>query len=372
MNTEPKLKIAFVYGPWTLGGRLIDVPNLWISPRGLTGSELSCFKYALEMSRRGHDISLFVEGASEILFDGVKIRPFNQLHTVDNSWDAVYSWNEPEVLKLVPSTILRMVNQQVNDFDYCLPGFDNFVDIYTSPSDSHREYIKNSTGSPDKWHVIPNGCDPSQYTDGPKDRSSVIWASSPDRGLHLLLQMWPKIRKAVPDASLKIYYNMDTWLQRFTGSSHSHPDFREFSYRANYISMSLDRMKNMGIEKFGSTSRQKMAEEMSKAMVLAYPCDTIRFTEGFSVTTMEACAAGLVPIISDVDSLGQIYGGHIPTVKFPVTDRMDQFSDLVIKALTDSSFREEVTSRARTLAHDHRWSFLAEKLESLIRSKAKK
>lgn len=366
------MKISFIYGPWCLGGRKIDLPNVWTSDRGLTGSELSCLCFSREMARRGHEVTLYLDQADPMIWEGVRVLPASLIHTIDSSNDVVYSWNEPDLLREVPSSVLRMVNEQVNDFDYCRPGYDDFVDIYTSPSNSHRDFIRNMTGSPDKWHVIPNGCDPDQYSDGPRQEGSVIWASSPDRGLHLLLQCWPKIKSAVPNATLKIFYNMDSWLQRFDGAVHSYPDFREFSYRASYISLALRRMTDMGIEKYGSISRKRMIEEMSKAQVLAYCCDTIRFTEGFSVTTMEACAAGVVPIIVGVDSLCQIYGDHLPMVKSPATDHLIEFSELVIKSLTDKDFQKIVTTKAKQLAYSHKWSILAAGLEDLMRSKLKK
>ena len=187
------LKIAFVYGPFTLAGRLIDFNTLWDSPRGLTGSELSCICFAREMARMGHQVSLFVQGPNAPEFDGVPLREFGNLAGESYGYDAVCAWNEPDVLRAVAPGVLRLVNQQLNDFGYCRPGFDDFVDVYTSPSQSHMEYIRSHTPSPHKWTVLPNGCDPNQYDPALKVPGRVVYASSPDRGLHLLMQAWPSI-----------------------------------------------------------------------------------------------------------------------------------------------------------------------------------
>jgi glycosyltransferase involved in cell wall biosynthesis len=259
-----------------------------------------------------------------------------------------------------------MVNQQLNDFGYCQPGYDDFVDVYTSPSSSHMEFIRGHTPSPHKWMVLPNGCDPSQYDPKLKVPGRVIYASSPDRGLHLLLQSWPAIKRAVPGANLRVFYNMDDWISRFTGCENGAPDFVELGNRARYIDLALRRMSNLDIVKVGSVSREQIAREMSEATVLAYPCDTICFTEGFSVTTMEACASGAVPVISSVDSLGQIYGDHTPTVRSPVSERLTEFSDLVVRGLSDSAFRDSVLSKTLKLANSHRWSSLVETIECAV------
>jgi len=362
------LKIAFIYGNWCLGNRPINVNELFTSKRGLTGSELSCFMFAKEMAKKGHNTSLFIGGGSGE-WEGVKIRDISEISSIDPTWDVAYSWNEPDLLRQVNAN-LRMMNQQLNDFAYCQPGYDESVDVYTSPSQTHMEFLKPQTPSPNKWAVIPNGCDPSQYSAGKKVPGRVIYASSPDRGLHLLMQAWPRIKKNAPHAHLKIFYNMDYWLSVFVGQEHSiYPDSMEYGYRARYIDLAFKRFADLGVERVGSVSREEIAQEMSEAEVLAYPCDTARFTEGFSVTTMEACAAGAVPVISSVDALGQIYGSFIPTVEAPVKNRLNEFADIISRSLNDEKFRNSVIFKAKSLAHKHKWEKLSSDLESLIMNK---
>jgi len=143
----------------------------------------------------------------------------------------------------------------------------------------------------------------------------------------------------------------------------------EYGYRARYIDLAFKRFADLGVERVGSVSREEIAQEMSEAEVLAYPCDTARFTEGFSVTTMEACAAGAVPVISSVDALGQIYGSFIPTVEAPVKNRLNEFADIISRSLNDEKFRNSVIFKAKSLAHKHKWEKLSSDLESLIMNK---
>lgn len=366
------MNLTFVYGSWACGPRPFDFSRLYEDSRGLTGSETSCFSYAKEMAKRSHKIRLFapiLPGLDGFDWNGVTVRPIEAwdfCRGVPDS-DAVLAWNEPDQLRGVPASSIRLVNQQLNDFGYCQPGFDQFVDVYTSPCQAHLEHMTSNWGSREKWRVLPNGCDIASYPKIPKIPGRVLYASSPDRGLHWLLQQWPKIKCRVPDANLRVFYNFDDWLKNvlpYEGPEfHSH--LRECSYRAHYIREALERLRKLDVVHFKSVSRVRMAEEMASAKVLAYPCDTVTYTEGFSVTLMEACAAGAVPVTVRVDSLGSIYGDSLKTmVPSPVRDHLDIWTDYVVQSLNDE--HEDVVDKARVLASKHDWSVLTDRLSSIL------
>ena len=107
-----------------------------------------------------------------------------------------------------------------------------------------------------------------------------------------------------------------------------------------------------------------MALEMSEAEVLAYPCDTIRFTEGWSVTTLEACAAGAIPVLRGVDALGEIYA-DLPYCMKPDDPK---FVDYTVNALQDCAAENVKLDRDRgyRIAQRYTWPTLAEKLETII------
>jgi glycosyltransferase involved in cell wall biosynthesis len=327
------MKIAFLYSSWVIGGRPIVEKELLTSKRGLTGSELSCYMFSQKMRERGHDARLFwgkETAAAQAL-----------------EWDVAYAWVDPEPLNGVRAR-LRMLNQQCNDFNYLQPGFSRALDVFTSPS---------------KWEIVPNGCDSSQYT-AAKVPGRVLYASSPDRGLHLLLQAWPEIKRRVPHAHLRVLYELEAWAKNLRDNTWPDPGIQECGQRARYIELALARMKHLDVVAVDSVSRQDMAREMAEAEVLAYPCDTIRFTEGFSVTTLEACAAGAIPVINPVDSLGHIYG------ELPSASGVGAFHDRVCAALDSSHanvrWQNECREIAKKIAARHEWPVLAERLESIV------
>lgn len=363
------MRIGFVYGRWIASGKKYNFSDLFNDKRGLTGSELSCFSFAREMSRKGNKVSLFLDSeANYHEWENINIRPLDDVTNAE--LDVVYSWNEADVLRFVRNSSLRMVNLQINDFAHCMSGYDDFVDIWTSPSESHKNYILSTFRYhlSNKWKVLPNGCDSSQYEYNIKVPGRVIYASSPDRGLHWLLQQWPKIRKSVPNANLKVFYRLNPWIDHFINVYNSpNKGYPELGMRARYIKEALRRLSRHGVEAVDSVSRRQISKEMSEAMVLAYPCDTVFYTEGFSVTTLEACAAGVVPVITDVDALGQVYYGNVPMVRSPIKHNIDEFTDFVIRGLVDEKFVKETTEKLKEFSKQYEWTILANKLEQIIK-----
>lgn len=373
------MKLAFIYGLWSTAQHRFDFDSIWDSPRGLTGSEVSCFSIAREMRRRGHDVTIFtgLKPGSTREWEGVKLAPVEdipQAITAPNDrsdWHAAYSWNEPDPLRPIHWSVIRMCNLQINSFNHCQPGYDDYVDVWTSPSDSHRKVVGATAPNPQKWIVVPNGCDPSAVaSDEERVSGRVIWASSPDRGLHWLLQVWPQVKAEVPHASLRIFYHIDRWISHFTQvDTRVDPSYPEFASRAFYMQEAVRRIvqrKDLSVEIFDSVSRKRMAKEMAQAQVLGYPCDTVLYTEGFSATIMESCCAGILPVITSCDAFGEVYGGSVPMVESPVGPRIREYKDLVVRALKDEGFRREWLPKTKALSERYTWQKITEDVERHI------
>lgn len=381
--------MGFVYGPVCLVNRKFNFSDVWNDPRGLTGSELSYLKIAKKMSDRGHHVTLFTLSDDPGIdqWEGVFVRDYGERGLQE--LDVAFSWNESEPLRCMDGNAFKIVSWQLNKFDHCAPDSDDFVNMWMSPSECHRDLMVNSNlgiGSvygiydrtyrpdPSIWTVIPHGCEPGRYQGHhlKKVPGRVIWASSPDRGLHWLLQEWPKIKRAVPHATLKVFYRLQQWIDQFMSEpalSSAHPDIVEQRMRAVYINEAMRRLSGSGIEVIGSVSRNQIDNEMAVAEVLAYSCDPVSWTEGFSVTLMESCAARACPVTTAVDALPSVYGGVIPMIETPVKDNIGKFSDLVIRSLTDQKYREETNERVSNFGKFHSWDHVVDMIESEVQSR---
>jgi glycosyltransferase involved in cell wall biosynthesis len=307
-------RIALIYGAWASEMRGPFKLDTLYSERGLTGSESCFFNMVQAFASAGHTVDAFCDiPAQEIgcaSLGGANLYPVRHCAT-GLDYDVYISWNEPDLLRpFLHYKGLRVCAQQLNDFDYARAGYKYFVDLFIFPASVHREFmVKQCDLNPDKCEVGPNSTNWELYaphehaTRRPK---SIAWCSSPDRGLHRLLEIFPRIRQQVPDAQLRIYYRFEDWYKHARAMALPHL----LGTRARYINECLNRLGRNGengvhlIDAIGNT---QMAEELSQTSVLAYTCEPIRFTEGFSVTIMDACAAGCIPVISDVDALGNLY-----------------------------------------------------------------
>lgn len=302
------LKIAMIYGEFSsaIHGPF-DLEGLY-TRQGLTGSESSFFNLARTLSERGHEVAVFCKCvAPAILESGVNVVPIQSLPSLRSMpVDAVIAWNEPDYLQFAPPGVPRICDQQLNDFGYCrMPNWKQLVDRWVSPSAHHAKNVMEPDGL--VAEVIPNSVDLDLFA-GPaheRDPKRVVYCSSPDRGLHHLLGWWPEIRRRVPGANLRIFYRLAPWLERARNNDD------EVGRRARYIEEAVSRLcgnYDYGVTITGLVPNSQMASELRRAAVLAYPCDPVRYTEGFGCSVLDAAAADCLPIISDADALPSVHG----------------------------------------------------------------
>lgn len=377
------MKLAFILGSMSVGNRPLDFwfNNIFTSTRGATGTDIAFCMISKELQKLGHEVHMFTIHAQPEhkpdMWEGCKLYNFIDRHIIiDNTFDAVISINEPDVFRGINSNALRICYQFLNDYTYCQSGFDDYVDYWVNVCESHKNYLLTQARTPNinKCSVIPLGVDPDWYTDQ-RIPGRVVWTSSADRGLHNLLEIWPKIKASVPYASLKIFYHFEygqlLGIEPYDMQHHFHSV--EMANRLRYIVESVKRLKHLDVMHCKSVSRDQMVTEMNEASVFAFPCDTVATTEGFSVSTLEAHASFTVPIITDQDCLGSIYNNSGAIVfKSPVRERLPEFTDAIIKGLTDKPFADDVIEKCRKFAVNHTWTKTAKMMEQLIISKVKK
>lgn len=380
------MKIAVAFGPLCLSFRgSFDFDNIRTDPRGLTGSEIGFVRIAQCLKAQGHDVTVFTE-AAQTRWDGMDVRPLSEMKRIDRSFHACVAINEPDLLQPVGARV-RVAECWLNDFSFCNPGFEEHVDLFLSPSNGHlHQALTNpewrkvaiTRDNPEglgryhadraKWEVVPLGCDVERYpVDSAKVPGRVVYCSSPDRGLHWVLQEWPAIKRAVPHAELHVFYRLRAWIDGFQDVQYA-PSIERLRKRAMYIEEALRRMRDpkWSIHVHDSVSREQIEEEMCRAEVLAYPCDTTVWSEGFSCTILEACAARACPIIMDCDAIAEIYGSAVPVA--PRGD-LDAWRFAVVSALKDKGLREDINEHARALAETMTWELHTSRLVKLIEAR---
>ena len=122
-----------------------------------------------------------------------------------------------------------------------------------------------------------------------------IYSSSADRGLDVLLEVWPRIRRRVPDAELHVFYGWNV----FDAVARQNPAL--YAYKAKVLGL-IEKAggEEGGVFIRGRVGQKELTAEMQDARVLTYPT---AFLETSCITAMEAKAAGLPIVTSDLGAL---------------------------------------------------------------------
>jgi glycosyltransferase involved in cell wall biosynthesis len=371
------MKCAFILGEFCSSHRPLNYNDFFSNGRGVSGSDLGISRVAEEFAKQGHDVSLFTthEPNKPESWNGVKLYHLSERTSIIKSdWDTIISWSEPDAFRDLPQEPVRICSQQLNGFTYCKAGFKDWVDIWASPSETHLKYHAPQLGNPQKWVIVPDGCDPELYTPGKKVPGRVVYISSPDRGLHWLLQEWQNIKAQVPEASLRIFYHFSQGdVEEFEkGFRAWGPSIMELGQRTRYFRNAIRKLAPLDVVHVGSVSRDQLVAELDQAMVLGYPASIVSdFCEGFGCAVMECMAAECVPVISNVDAFGPLYGGTVPMIKSPVNKHMGEFTNLVAKMLKNGPERDDVVSKCKAMASKYTWKLAADKYIEVIKQHPK-
>jgi glycosyltransferase involved in cell wall biosynthesis len=117
-----------------------------------------------------------------------------------------------------------------------------------------------------------------------KVKHRFIYTSYPNRGLDLLLAIFPAIREEFPDAELHIYRDESTFSK---------------------IQNEVIEMCGEYVKKKGYVSNERLLEAFQEAEVWLYPTN---YAETFCMSALEAQAAGCLCITSAFASLKEVVG----------------------------------------------------------------
>jgi glycosyltransferase involved in cell wall biosynthesis len=162
--------------------------------------------------------------------------------------------------------------------------FRKYVDKVVLISTTHDNYFKTNYGITDGIVIdLPVRVWEYENKNIEKVRNSFIFTSVPARGLDTMLEIWPQIKKEIPDAILTITSDYRLWN----------------CGRGNEAFMSkafgLD-----GINYLSAIPRPRLVEEQLKAELNVFTCN---YMELFCVACAESQVAGAYPITSNYGAL---------------------------------------------------------------------
>jgi beta-1,4-mannosyl-glycoprotein beta-1,4-N-acetylglucosaminyltransferase len=289
--SRPKIFMILGHTPESVWGGILN-------ERGVHGVETTYIELAKSLVQNGAEVFLFCNTQKQHKYDDVYYIPIEHLDVyVNYNPSAVITSREHAILdKFTCKKILWL--QDASPFQNDLGVFSK-ADITVCSSPWHRHFIAQTCAgwvNAQKIKVLPLGMDKSLFADPPQSRDALqfIYASNPNRGLNHLLEWWSEIKQVLPLAKLDIYYGWES-----TASWGQSPEYKQrIEDEKNLVLRLVARSSDIRLR--GRVTRNELIQAMQRAGVLTYPND---FVETYCLTAMEAQAAGMVVITTDLAAL---------------------------------------------------------------------
>ena len=260
---------------------------------GLGGGEESLVLWTAALAHRGHRPRVYHNGPSAgacIQNGGVAFLPHSAFDPFEHR-DVMVSWKSHHPWRVGTLADLRI--HWSSDVEPAWPSeLAGQVDAFITFSPFHRESMPWLPAS--QTLVIPLGVDLGHLQRHISERISgrAIYASSPDRGLELLLRDWPRLRAAHPGLRLDVHYG---WKQ-FMACTVGNPRAVEFRSR-------MDRLLiQEGVRYRGAVSRDDMARAYWEAEYWMLPLQKAE-SELFCLNAVKAMHCGAVGVVNRIGAL---------------------------------------------------------------------
>lgn len=180
-------------------------------------------------------------------------------------------------------------------------------------------------------------------------RHRLFYASSYDRGLDVLLKMWPDILKKFPDATLDIAYGWDL----FDAGFRNNPERMAWREKINKL------MEQPNITHHGRVGKEELAKIRRECGVWAYPT---YFAEINCITALDSQVDGLVPVTINDFALKETVGSGV-RVDGDIYDEATKkaWLDGLFKVMSDEKYYQQESEKAREFAKNFIWDNIAER-----------
>lgn len=268
-------------------------------PGGLGGSETAAVRLGEALTRLGYMVTTYGE-VDPGLYGQVIYRHYSAFDPTTPR-DALIVSRTPQLGERYLQAGRRILWMHDTDYgpELTPKRAQQFEDVMVL-SEWHKNYVAQVYPFLiDKLTVTGNGITPEYFDSedvGERNPHRAIYSSSPDRGLDLLLEWWPKVRERVPDAELAYCY-ADVY-QTVAGIR---PEVGAHFARIQELA------KQPGVINLGALSQRELAQQMQMCGVWLAPSWTSwidqRFNETFCIGAVEAAAAGCSLVVSDWGAL---------------------------------------------------------------------
>lgn len=337
--------------------------------RGLGGTESAIVYLAEALSRRGHRVVVLAHCEEPGVYHGVEYARWETMpsRAVADRPDvlvAVRDWQTIGQTRFAPLQIFWTGDAFDQQFVRTLANTEQRgqVDFFMLQSEWHEKTFHTHHGVP-AWQVLrtrlgsaASASDvPVQEVGGTRRPRRLAYASTPFRGLDVLLDLFPRIRAACPDAELDVFSSMKVYGMNAADD--------EATYGALYA-----KARQPGVRLVGTVPQFELARRLTEARILAYPN---HYAETFCIAAIEAEAAGCAVVTTRLGALPETVGDGGLCLPGDPQDAayQDAFVAACVRLLTDDEAWTAMSRRALDRAWDkYTWPAIAGEWEAYLRA----
>jgi len=327
------------------------------SQRPLGGSESGIVYMARELAECGHGVTVYCNCPEPGRFENVTYTHYHQFFTHYHSapWDAVIAFRsfDPLLLGRIAPRMIYWTGDASNQpslQNFGHPALQQNVDLVFCVSGWHRDsFIQKFELPPEKVIATRNGfVRDAVVTSGPRDIAKSAYTSTPFRGLDILLDVFPAIRRRVVSATLDVFSGMKVYGWT--------PEQDQQAYGAIY-----DAAKQPGVTLKGSVNQRQLLRSLSKTGLLLYPNT---FDETSCIAAIEAQASGCVVVTSARAGLQETVLHQETGILVDGDPRSEEYKQLFVEAAIGLMSNLELFGRFSTRARErafrqYTWSTIA-------------
>ena len=231
-----------------------------------------------------------------------------------------------------------LTEAQINGFD----------DVLWLSQWQRQQWISINPGFAKFTKIFGNGINPEQFKPLQERANpySCIYGSNYARGLEILLDIWPEIKKQWPKATLDIYYGWQHW-------GLLSPE-QESKMRAQVI-----KLASLGVHDHGQVGHEELNRAYEQASLWTYPCISL---ETFCITALRAQLAGALPVIIEGSALTE-------TVRHGFKcSRQEEYCETLNKAMhhAETMTLDERKKIGEFVLQEYRWETLANRWKTAL------
>jgi glycosyltransferase involved in cell wall biosynthesis len=217
-------------------------------------------------------------------------------------------------------------------------------------SQYHLNSFKQQVTNPDgiRFTVLSNGVvedDMMNHWVTPRIPGKAVYTSCPTRGLSVLLDMWPRVKAAVPKATLDIYYD---WSALQASNPPLYKDMLE----------KLKNCEHLGVTHKGGVGHNELYEAIATAAVWAYSHFTNVKAETFCISAVKAQALGTQVLTVPNGALAEV----VPEAH--LCDNTDDYEQALIEYLADKTPQPQTADAVKALER-FSWSNVAARFSEI-------